>query len=108
MWSALQTRRNWKQGSGPTELIHIRHAGIEEDTIRHFPAPVLLPIHVHTGPAIDPHVVFPDLPVINEASDYGIAAFMAAPHPVARICTLATVEMEVPAHWRASAFPICI
>lgn len=100
--------KNWEPWSTSTFLISIRDAGVAIQVIWHFPAPVRLPHHWHLGPSIYPHVVFPHLSGTNKTSNNRVTAFMTTPDLVSRICSLAPVWMEVPAHLRPRFLPIRI
>lgn len=99
---------NQKEWPSPTFLRGIRNTGIAKEVIRHFPAPVLFPRHRHSGPSVYPNIVLPDCPIPDKTSYNWKTAFMAAPYPITRIRSLASILMKVATHGRTSAFPVGI
>lgn len=92
--------------ASPTHLVYIRDTGVAVETVGHFPTPIFLPRDQHLGPPVYPHIVLANFPTLKDASHNAITTLMATPHLVARICTLAPINMKVTVHERAGSFPV--
>lgn len=96
---------DWKEWTGATFFLSIRNTVIAIQVVSHLPAPVFLPRHGHRRPPVDPHVVVPDLPLTDVASNDRECTFMTTPHLVIGICCLGAIGVEVAAHWWTGSLP---
>lgn len=99
---------SWKRRSSPTSFIRVGDAGVATEVVGHFPAPVQLSGHKHSGPSVYPYIMFPDLSVFKNTSNSTITTLMSAPHLITIICSQTPIRMEVTAHGRARVLPVRI